>query len=332
MWLTARNRTGRGPNWTVAGNVARPFRGGLAVRLLAVLPLAVLLTACAAPVFAPGGSVPPTSTDEPKARDRIHQQAQDALVRWADAVRASGGASITFVGDLTSQIGDWEAENGDNKVAMLAGAIEAMTDLPTDRPPRREVKWLDGEKIEVNVMSAEATLAELIAAGTGDCPDCTTLGPGATNLATGLAETSRGPAEVPMWVYGIAGTTVRLTRVAVDESVTVVPPPWNADDPPVGISIDWARGAADSRDLVVGFTGAGGNATKPCGADYTAEAVESELMIVVIVVEERNPTPVACTLEGHSRTAEVRLASRLGDRVVLEVRQGLPVTVEAAGG
>ena len=26
-----------------------------------------------------------------------------------------------------------------------------------------------------------------------------------------------------------------VTRVAVDESVTVVPPPWNADDPPVGL-------------------------------------------------------------------------------------------------
>jgi hypothetical protein len=148
-------------------------------------------------------------------------------------------------------------------------------------------------------------------------------------LATGLVDTSRGTAEVPVWVYSLRGTAVRATRVAVDGSVTVDPPPWNADDPPEGISINWARGAADSRDLVVGFIGSGGDATKPCGAEYTAEAVESELAVVVIVHEERNPTPGTCTAEGHARTAELRLDARLGNRVVLEVKQGLPVPVEA---
>jgi hypothetical protein len=320
MWLTARTRTGRGRSRTVAGT-------------LAALSLAALLGACASPVFAPGGSTPPSSDEAPRARDRIHQQAQDALVRWADAVRASGGATITFVGELTSQIGTWDAEDGDNnKLALIAGLVESMTDLPTDTPTRRQVKWLDGTTIDVNLLSAARTLEDLIDAGQGECPDCDPLRVTEATLATGLVETSRGPAEIPMWVYGLAGTTVRITRVAVDASVTVNPPPWNADDPPQGISIDWARGSEESRELVVGFIGAGADATKPCGADYTAEAVESELAVVVIVVEERNPTPVACTLEGHARTAEVRLDAKLGDRVVLEVKQGLPVSVETAEG
>jgi hypothetical protein len=259
----------------------------------------------------------------------VHRQAEDALVRWADAVRASGGASITFVGGLTSQIGDWEEDVGDNnKVALYAGMVEAVADLPADAPGRREVKWLDDSKIEVNVLSAAAALEALVEAGDGSCPECRPLRVTDATLATTLVETSRGPAEVPTWVFTIAGTSARVTQVAVDESITVTPPPWNADDPPVGISIGWAKGAADSRDLEVGFVGAEHDASKPCGADYTAEAVESELAVVVIVHEERNPTPGACTLVGFGRTAEVRLATRLGDRVVLEVRQGLPVAVQ----
>jgi hypothetical protein len=316
MWLTARTRTGIRPSRTVAGTALA----------------ALLLAGCASPVFAPGGSSVPGSTEHSKPLDRVHQQAADALVRWADAVRASGGASITFVGELTSQIGTWEADVGDNnKSALIAGLVEAVTDLSKDQPSRREFKWLDGTKVDVNVLSAAATLDALVAAGTGECPDCTPLRVTEATLATALAETSRGPAEAPTWVYGIAGTSVRVTRVAVDESITVIPPPWNADDPPIGLRIEWAKGAGDSRDLEVGFIGAPDDGSKPCGADYTAEAVESELAVVVIVTELRNPTPGACTLVGAIRTAEVRLESRLGDRVVLEVQQGLPVAVQPPG-
>ena len=209
--------------------------------------------------------------------------------------------------------------------------VAAVTDLPTDRPSRREFKWLDGTKVDVNVLSAAATLEALVAAGSGECPDCTPLRVTEATLATALVETSRGPAEAPTWVFGIAGTSVRVTRVAVDESITVFPPPWNADDPPIGLRIDWAKGADDSRDLEVGFVGAPNDGSKPCGVDYTAEAVESELAVVVIVKEARNPTPGACTSVGALRTAAVRLESRLGDRVVLEVQQGLPVAVQPPG-
>jgi hypothetical protein len=316
MWLTARTRTGIRPSRTVAGTAL----------------VTLLLAGCASPVFAPGGSSLPDSTDHSKPLDRVHQQAEDALVRWADAVRASGGATIAFVGELTSQIGTWEADVGDNnKSALMAGMVTAVTELSRDPPSRREFKWLDETKVEVNVLSAAATLEALVAAGSGECPDCTPLRVTEANLATALVETSRGPAEAPTWVYGIAGTSVRVTRVAVDESVTVFPPPWNADDPPIGLRIEWAKGANDSRELEVGFVGAQDDGSKPCGADYTAEAVESDLAVVVIVTEVRNPTPGACTSVGFLRTADVRLESRLGERVVLEVQQGLPVAVQPSG-
>jgi hypothetical protein len=263
--------------------------------------------------------------------DRIHLQAHDALVRWAEAAERSGGALISFVGEKTSQIGAWEASVGDNnKTALAAGLVEAATALSESAPPRGEVKWLDGTTIEVNLLSAVEALEDLVAAGDpAACPECRPLLVTDAHLATGLVETSRGPAEAPVWVLTIEGTQVRVARVAVDESITVTPPPWNADDPPEGISIEAAVGSAGSSDLQVVFTGAVEGRDKPCGAGYDAEAVESELAVVVIVTEHRNPTPGGCTLAGRTRTAGLALETPLGDRAVLEVRQGLPVPLHA---
>jgi hypothetical protein len=40
---------------------------------------------------------------------RLHQQAQAALARWADAVAGAGGQQgVVLVGELTGQVGDWE--------------------------------------------------------------------------------------------------------------------------------------------------------------------------------------------------------------------------------
>ena len=75
------------------------------------------------------------------------------------------------------------------------------------------------------------------------------------------------------------------------------------------------------------FVGAPGPASQSCGADYTAEAVESDTAIVVIVHEHPNPGGGACALVGATRTAKVTLASPLGKRAVLEIKEGRPVPV-----
>ena len=90
-----------------------------------------------------------------------------------------------------------------------------------------------------------------------------------------------------------------------------------------------ATGRPEDRSLTVTFVGAPDPGSKPCGADYTAEAVESPLAIVVIVVIHANPTSGACALVGAVRTAPVALAAQLGNRAVLEVQQGLPVPLLA---
>ena len=311
----------------------RARRAGTPVpRVVFLLAILALVAACATPAGGPGGSGPIATGASPEAMDRIHQQAHDALARWADAVRKSGGASITFVGDLTGQIGEWEPSVGENnKSALYAGMVEAPRGLSANPPAGDKVRWLDGSSVDVRVLSAADTLAALVAAATSKCDDCQPLEITDAQQATGIVDTSRGAANAPIWVYSIAGSAVKITRVAVDESVTVDPPPWNANNPPDGVRVDSATGWADSRKLTVSFVGTPLSANKPCGEDYTAEAVESELAVVVIVHRHRWQGTMApnegCSLAGALRTAKVTLAEPLGDRVVLDVQQGLPITV-----
>jgi hypothetical protein len=132
---------------------------------------------------------------------------------------------------------------------------------------------------------------------------------------------------VPAWSFTLRGTAVQVTRVAVEPAsiVTVTPPSWDPDNAPGGVAIDSATGTITGRQLTVALTGAPGPKSEPCGADYTAEAVESATAVVVIVVEDRRAGNEICPAIGGFRTATVALAEPLGDRAVLEARQGSPV-------
>ncbi len=262
---------------------------------------------------------------------RLHKQAQAALARWTDAVAAAGGRSdFAPVGELTGQVGDWEeAVGGNNKIALMSGVVEAAVSLPAETPPDGEVRWQNGSIETVRLMSAQQALSGIRADGAaaGPCPDCVPLQITGARLTSGSVETSRGPAEAPVWEFSLQGTEVRVTRVAVADRVTVVPPPWDPNNSPVGISIDSATGTVGGRQLTVTFTGAPGTGDQACGADYTAEAVELSTAVVVIVIEHSNGLPVACSAVGARRTAEAQLSAPLGGRAVLEVQEGRPVPV-----
>ncbi|HEX3264488.1 MAG TPA: hypothetical protein VHR16_02360 [Candidatus Limnocylindrales bacterium] len=294
--------------------------------VLAALFVALLTAACGAGGFLNvGSSSVPVIQPRPEPTDRLHRQAQDALDRWAQAVKDNGGSTITFTGALTSQIGDWEAAVATkDKAALAGGALIASTPLSGDAPGKQQVRWTDGPTVDSEVLSPAQALDDLIADVAHPCASCTPLEITDAKLATSLAQTSTGPAEVPTWVFTIKGTAVRVTRVAVDRSVTVTPGPWNVDDPPAGLSIYAARGTPDSRTIEVQFIGA----NKACGDVDSAEALESDQAVVVIVDEQLGEA--GCTADGAPHTATVSLSAPLGDRVVLEGRQGLPVPVEPA--
>jgi hypothetical protein len=260
---------------------------------------------------------------------KLQQQARAALTRWADAVAAAGGPSpVVLVGELTSQIGDWEPAIGDNnKRALMAGLVEADANLSAATPPDGEVRWQDGTTASVALISAQQAV-DAINTGTSEpCGDCTPLRITGARLITGPIETSRGSATAPVWELTVKGTAVGVTRVAIAGAVAVVLPPWNANDPPVGVAIESASGTVGGRELTVAFVGSPLPGDQPCGEDYTAEAVESDLAVAVTVTRNSHATIGACTSVGAPRTATLELAAPLGDRTVLEAQLGRPVPV-----
>jgi hypothetical protein len=316
----------------------------------AVVGIALLLGACSVRpgtlASAPVADASPSATAAASGvSERQMQQARDALARWDAALTASGTGDVRFVptGELSGQIGDWEAAVGENnKSALLSGLVEADGPFEATAPPSGDVRWPDGTHLELPTMTADAALAALRVGGS--CPGCRPLKITDARFSTGQVRTTRGDAIVPVWEFTIAGTRVRLTRVAVAQSATpsVSPPPGDPDDPPAGVSIDSFVGSPSSADLVASVVGPREGADEPCGADFDGVAVESDhaVVVVVIVHDYAGPVPsysmgtgamlpagVVCDLVGHNRTFPVHLARPLGDRTVLEGRQGLPAPV-----
>lgn len=231
------------------------------------------------------------------------------------------------VGDLTAQVGDWELQVGDNnKRALMAGLVEVPSDLSAAVPPAGEVRWDDGTTTTVPLLSAQQAAAA-IKSSAGVCTDCRPLMITAARLTTGPVETSRGHATAPVWEFTLRGTAVTLTRAAFAHPVTVARLPEGSGSS-IGVAIDSASGTAGGRELTVTFAGAPLPGDKPCGEDYTTEAVESDLAVVVIVTRHPNvPLIGGCSAVGAYRTATAELAAPLGERAVLDIQQGLPVPV-----
>jgi hypothetical protein len=268
-------------------------------------------------------------SENPDQPARVPEQAQAALTRFADAVAAAGGrTAVVLVGEQTTQVGDWELEVGENnKVALMAGMVVDNAGLPARAPPDGEVRWQDGKTASVPLSSAQQAFGSIRVGSPEPCSDCAPLRISAARLTTGPIETSRGPATAPIWEFTLQGTAVKVTRVAIADAIIVVPPPWNAGNLALGPAIESASGTIGGRQLTVAFIGSPRPGSQSCGEDYTAQAVESDLAVVVIVTSHAHAGIGACTSEGAERTATVELAVALGERAVLEVQQGLPVPV-----
>ena len=122
--------------------------------------------------------------------------------------------------------------------------------------------------------------------------------------------TTRGPATAPIWEFTLQGTDVKVTRVAIANPVVVAP--QVDEDPNLGLAVDAASGSVGRNELTVAFVGAPDPGNLPCGEDYTAEAVEPDLAVVVIVTRHPHSPPFggACSAVGARRTATATLAAR----------------------
>jgi hypothetical protein len=287
-------------------------------RYASAILVATTLAGCA---FAPGATDPAAA----------HQRAQAVLSAWADAVAKAGEhAAVTPVGELTGQIGDWEEAVGDNnKRALMAGMVASASPLSEEAPPDGDVTWQDGTTTKVPLMSAQEAIVAIESTTEAPCSDCTMLLATAAELTSGPIQTSRGPATAPTWEFTLEGTAVKVTRVAIANPVVVAPDEGGWE---LGLAIDSASGAVDGNEVTVAFVGAPNPGNMACGEDYTAEAVESELAVVVIVTRHPHVAPLgeACSAVGARRTATATLAAPLGDRVVLDLQQGTPVPLVLA--
>ena len=268
------------------------------------------------------------ATDPTAAHDRAHA----VLDAWAKAVAAAGaGSRVTPVGELTAQVGDWEPEIGDNnKRALMAGMVASVDALSGDKPSDGTVTWENGTAATVPLLSAQAALVAIGAFGSGSapCSDCDVILVTAARLTSGPIQTTRGPATAPIWEFTLQRTAVKVTRVAIANPVVVAPSfDWA---PHLGLAIDSAAGSVGTNELTVAFVGAPDAGDKECGEDYTAEAVESDLAVVVIVTRHPHFAPLGggCSAVGARRTASVSMAAPLGERAVLDLQQGTPIPVE----
>jgi hypothetical protein len=294
--------------------------------LLAVVGLVVGVSGCT--------SAAPASSAQVAV---LHRQAQEALVRWDAAVAASGGGSgFVLVGESTLMVGDDWGPNIDGsnaKMAWGAGLFVAANPLPSEAPPDGTIQWQDGTTHAVPVISAQQALTDLKAAGVSPCPDCTPLQITGARPTTATFRSSRGPAQAPAWEFSLKDTDVKLDQVAVGGRFTAPPVPTPNDQatpgPWVGPAVLSATVDASGMTLTVTFVGAPDAGDKPCGADYTAEAVESGTGVVVIVYEHRNTVPAMCRSVGASRTAQVTLAKPLGNRTLIDLA-AQPISVTAA--
>ncbi len=274
-----------------------------------------------------------TSSQVPGATDpaAAHQRAQTVLSAWAEAVAAAGApADVTPVGELTGQIGDWEPAVGDNnKRALMAGMVASVAPLSEEAPPDGQVAWPDGTTTNVPLLSAQDAIVAIESTTSEPCSDCEQLLVTEARLTSGPIQTTRGPATAPVWEFIVQGTDVKVTRVAIADPVIVAPGEGGSQ---LGLAIDSASGTVDGNELTVAFVGAPDPGNMPCGEDYTAEAVESDLAVVVIVTRHPHAAPVggACSAVGARRTASATMAAPLGDRVVLDLQQGTPVPVVLA--
>jgi hypothetical protein len=283
--------------------------------LLAVVGLAVGTSACSS------------------AATEVRRQAQAALAHWdAAAAAGAGGSGFVLVGEPTLFVGDDWGPNidGNNaKMALYAGLFVAANQLPSEAPSDGSVKWQNGTVHAVPVISAQQALTDLKATGVSPCPDCTPLQITGASLTTATFQSTRGPAQAPAWEFSLKDTDVKLDQIAVGGRFIPPPPPEQPAQPRVGPPVESATVDASGMTLTVTVVGAQYAADKPCGADYTAEAVESDTAIVVIVYEHQNTLPAACSLVGYARTAQAALAKPLANRILIDL-QAQPISVTAA--
>jgi hypothetical protein len=250
-------------------------------------------------------------------------------------VKAGQSGDAVIVTDYMTAGGGWDGPNADDdKVAVVSGWLVADPPLDASTPPPGQVEWSDGSDQQVELISAADALQGLIhEAGNQKCDGCVQVVVTGAHLSTASHTTTRGVATLPVWEFEFQPAhepMVPVSYVAVKGALSDTQSSLPDGGEWVIDYLDEAYGDAQSTELSVTFVGSPWAGDNPCGADYSAQAVESDEAVAIVLIESHRWTGdggVACPAVGARRTAVAHLASPLGDRVVLEIRFGTPVTL-----
>jgi len=306
--------------------------------------MALALSACATPAGVGDGGGGPSSPDHDY--EAVAQWAAEVADAWTSAPRdlswRQGYVPLQEPLLVEGTLSDAE------KMALSAGWWRSSVALPSEVPPAGTITFPDGTLSAPLVSAADAYAA----LDQGDPPpcteptvppvpapdasgpdgsvssramsDCTALTVTGVSLATAEVRTSRGLASAPAWRFDIGGGRAVL-RVAVADPSPVpspAPTPSNRPAPPEMVAaqdVTSVDGAILDYRLGVGA----------CDEDITPIVVER--VDVVVVSGGVHRSSGVCTDQLLIHPVSVTLEEPLGDRPVLDARNGTVLPQRALG-
>ena len=261
------------------------------------------------------------------ARHEANDWPQSPLGKaWKTSLVIPSTADLTYFPDPRGFPSDEVKEAFGNGNLLFTGP-------PPSGAPPAVVTWTDGAaSMKVPVLSEAQTFSALKNnTYVGRCPSSVT-----TPLAVTAAQpdtmyllTSRGGAVVPAWAFTIQGLGSQVIQAALPPGSYVTEnsvrmPAENLG--PLGKAFVGAAQAhvvsTDGRTLEMRL------ASNPCSPPATWGGLVAEVGDVVVVggwIHDPHPLPAAaCVAGGLGQDVTVRLATPLGDRVILDAATGSP--------
>ena len=275
--------------------------------LLGVALTAALLAGCAQKPEAGSPTLP----------SEFDRRAEKVAQAWRDA---DIGDAFVPIGQLTEPPQEGFPD-GDLKLAFIEGRYTLSTTLPTEAG-KGMIRYADGKTAEVPLISADAAYRAIDKADASPTLEVTGAKPGTASILT-----TRGHAEVPVWLFTIKGVKHPVVQVAVaPEAIKQLPaPPAFPQEPP-----DPSGHLVSAQDLTV----AAGNkidyrlGVGACDKGVVAVVWESDDIIVIGgKVTEPPAADMACTAQLLLHPVSVTLKAPVGTRVILDI-QGTPPPVQ----
>lgn len=319
--LHALARTAKTPSRRTSRDVVRRW----AAPLIAAASVLGVIAGGAAVVI--GGSTGTTGPDTDQSTSPEVQQAHKVIAHWQAAVRDD---RVLAVLPTMQQVGEWEPA----LAAKYARALAARSFAPFDDPPlprnAGEVTWADGEVDRHRQLASMGETVELMSSFPTRCAGCAQLEVSGAALTKMTVQTMRGTATVPAWRFSFKGTRVQVLHSALPAPL-LQEIPQSPTSPVVFLQLARAVVEPDDRTITAEFTG-GPVGNDYCAANYAATAVEAPDAVVIVITmlprtTVRPSEGQGCTDEGHARSAKVVLRDGLGNRPVIQLRDGIPALV-----